>query len=216
MKIGNSFSSIALIGVCLAALSPHLVAQTVVANPSSVSLSSPASSTTVVTQTLTLTVTGGNSQTLTVNTAGGNWLRVVVAAASGCTTPQIGCVISNPGNTVSVTVRADPSGLAQNTYNGAVNLTITGSANSIQVPVTFSVGTGGGGGGAGVLTPTSTALTFNALPGGSGQSQNVGISNAGNSISYTASSSATWLTTNLGGNPGPSPGTLTVIASAVG
>lgn len=216
MKIGNSFSSIALIGVCVAALSPRVAAQTVAASPSSVSLSAPASSTTVVTQTLTLTVTGGNGQTLTVNTAGGSWLRVVVAAVSGCTTPQIGCNVSNPGNTVSVTVRADPSGLAQNTYNGAVNLTITGSPNSIQVPVTFSVGTGGGGGGAGVLTPTSTALTFSALPGGQGQSQNVGISNAGNAITYTASSSATWLTTNLGGNPGPSPGTLTVIASAVG
>lgn len=216
MKIGNLISSIALVGLIAAPFAPRLAAQTVAANPTSVSLSAPSGSTNAVSQTLTLTVSGGNGQTLTVNTAGIPSLRVIVASVSGCTSPVIGCNIANPAGSVSVTVQANPTGVAQGTYSGAVNLTITGSANSIQVPVTFAVGTGSGGSGSGVLVPTSTSLTFTALPGGQGQSQNVGISNSGNSITYTASSSATWLTTNLGSNQGSSPGTLTVIASAVG
>ncbi len=215
MKIGKSFSSIALMGLCVTALAPQLAAQTVTANPSTISLSAPANSTAPVSQNLTLSVTGGNGQLLTVNSSGFPSLRVVVSTVSGCTSPVGACNINNPPNTISVTVQANPSGVTQGTYSGLINVSFSGNPNNIQVPVTFVVGTGTGGG-AGVLSPSPSSLTFNALPSGAAQSQNVTITNTGNPINYTVSSNVTWLSTNLGSNNGISPGTLTVTANAAG
>jgi|GEM_PF-569618 len=215
MKIGKSLSSIALMGLCAAALAPQLDAQTVTASPSTISLSAPANSTAPVSQNLTLSVTGGNGQLLTVNSSGFPSLRLVISTVNGCTTPLPACNISNPPNTISVTVQANPSGVPQGTYSGLIIVSFSGNSNIIQVPVSFVVGTGTGGG-AGVLSPSPSSLTFNALPSGAAQSQNVNITNTGNPINYTVSSNVTWLSTNLGSNNGVSPGTLTVTANAAG
>lgn len=209
MKIGNSFLSFALIGLCALALAPQLKAQTVSANPTSISLSAPASSTNPATQGLTFTVNGGNGQVL-VMSATPSWLKVVVATVQTCQSPVTNCSISNPPSSVSVTVRADPTGQPSGTLNGAINYGFSGGV-STQVLVTFTVGTGVG---TSVLAANPGALTFSALPGASGGSQNVAISNQGSSINYTVSSSSTWLTTNLFNSQGVSPGQLTVSANA--
>ena len=215
MKIGNSLFNFALVGLCALSMAPRLSAQTFTVNPTSMSLNAPASSTSPVSQAMTVSVTGGGGQTLSVSAVSpptNTWLRVVVSSVAGCQSPVTGCNISNPSS-VSVTVQASPAGLAQGTYSGQVNLTLTGSPNpSVQVPITFTVGAGTGS--SGVLTASPTSLAFSALPGASGQSQNVSISNTGNSIAYTVSSNVAWLSTNLGGNQGISPGLLTVTASA--
>lgn len=220
MKIGNTFSSIALIGISLAAFAPRLAAQSVSANPNSVTLTAANGATTVVTQALTLTVNGGNGQTLTVSGAGFPWLRVVVASATNCQSPVVGCSIANPPNSINVTVQADPALVAQNSTNsGTIALTLTGaSSGTVQIPVTFQVGTGGGGGGGttGVLVASPSQLNFSGLPGSAGQTQNVSISNSGNSVNYTVASSQSWLSTNVGSGQGVSPGVLNVTASAVG
>ena len=134
MKIGNSLFNFAMVGLCALSMAPRLSAQTVSVNPTSISLNAPASSTSPVSQALTVSVSGGGGQTLTVSAASppsNTWLRVVVSTVSGCQSPVIGCNISNPGSTVSVTAQADPTGLAQGTYAGQVNLTLTGSANPV-------------------------------------------------------------------------------------
>ncbi len=214
MKIANQLSSLALIGLSMVAWLPQLAAQSFTVNPTSITLNSGASSTTSVTQALTISVTGGGGQTLTVSTAGGSWLRVIVSSVTGCTTEVIGCNISNPGSAVNVTVQANPTGLAQGTYNGTVNVTLTNSSTpSTQVPVTFTVGTGVGGG-TSILSASPSSLTFTSLPGQNAPSQSVGITNTGSSTTYTASSNVSWLSTSLGSNQGFSPGTLTVNASA--
>ncbi len=219
MKIGNTFSSIALLGLSLAALVPQLAAQSVSANTTLVSLSAANGATTVATQALTLTVTGGGGQTLSISAAGFPWLRVVVASQVGCQSPVVGCNISNPPSSINVTVQADPALVPQNsTASGAVTLTLTNaSSGSVQVPVTFQVGTSGGGGGStGVLVASPTQLNFSGLPGSAGQTQIVSISNTGNPVNYTVNSSQAWLTTNVGSGQGVSPGALNVTASAVG
>ena len=213
MKIGKSFSSIALMSLCVAALVPHLAAQTVTANPSTISLSAPANSTATVSQNLTLTVNGGSGQLLTVNTGGITSLRVVIATVPACTSPVAGCNIINPPNSISVTVQANPTSVAQGTYSGAVNLQFSGQAG-VQIPVTFTVGTGTGGGSS-VLVPSPSSLSFPALPGVVAQSQVVTIGNTGNAINYTASSNVSWLSTSIGSGQGVAPGSLTVTASAV-
>ena len=215
MKIGNSLFNFALVSLCAFSMVPRLSAQTFSVNPTSMSLNAPASSTSPVSQVLTVSVTGGGSQTLSVSAVSpptNTWLRVVVSAVTGCQSPVTGCNISNPSS-VSVTVQASPAGLAQGIYSGQVNVTLTGSSSpSVQVPITFTVGAGTGS--SGVLTASPTSLSFSALPGASGQSQNVSISNTGNSIAYTVSSNVSWLSTTLGSTPGISPGLLTVTASA--
>jgi uncharacterized protein (TIGR03437 family) len=211
MKIGNSFSSIALIGLCVAALSPHLAGQTITPSTTSISLNAPASSNTPVSQAVTFTVAGGNGQVLNLSTTLG-WLRVIVAPT--CTTAVFNCAISNPPSSVNVTVQADPTGLSQGTYSGLINYGFSGGTNS-QIAVTFTVGTGSGGGSS-VITASPNPMTFAALPGGIAPTQTVTLTNSGGSIAYTASSNVGWLTTNLGSNQGLSPGTLSVTASAVG
>ncbi|MBY0506120.1 MAG: hypothetical protein K2X03_19545 [Bryobacteraceae bacterium] len=212
MKIGKSFSSIALLGLSMAALMPQLAAQSVVASPSSLTLNSPANSNNVVSQTLTLTVTGGNGRTLTIGTAGASWIRVSAPAFSQCVTAAASCIISNPPSSISVTVQANPTGLPAGSPQAAVSLSLSDVATAVQVPVTFNVG--GSGGGSSVLNVSATTLTFNALPGGAGQSQTVQVSNTGNSIQYNVASNASWLSTNLGTIAGTSPGQLIVTANA--
>ncbi len=211
MKIGKSFSSIALIGLVALSVAPRLMAQTFSVNPTTITLNAPASSTNVVTQPLAISVVNGGGQTLTVSAASTGWLKVSIAGT--CNIPVNGCALS-PGSTVNVVVQADPTGLAQNTYTGSVSVVLTGGSSPVQIPVSFIVGTGSGGGGAGVIVASPTALNFSGLPGSGGQTQNVSLTNSGNAISYTVSSNQNWLTTNLGSNSGSSPGTLSVIANA--
>ena len=218
MKIGNSLFNFALIGLCALTMAPRLSAQTFTVNPTSIALSAPASSTSPSSQVLTVSVAGGGGQVLSLSAASpptNSWLRVVVSTVSACQSPVINCPISNPPSSVSVTVQANPTGLAQGTYSGQVTLTLTGSPSppNIIVPVTFTVGSGSGGSGS-LLTASPTSLTFAALPGAIAQSQNVAISNSGGSVSYTVTSNVNWLSTNLGSNQGVSPGNLTVTASA--
>jgi uncharacterized protein (TIGR03437 family) len=102
-------------------------AQTVSVAPSSLSFSYTVGSTTnPPTQTLAITSTGGPVNVSIGSTStGGSWLSTTPASGA---TPQ------------TVTVTANPQGLAAGTYNGTVSITATGVlASAIQVPVTFTI-----------------------------------------------------------------------------
>ena len=202
MKIGKFVSRIALLGFGYGIL--PLSAQVPIANPASVALSTPAFSTTQVSQ--ALTVTGAPEQTWRVQSIGGFWLRFIVTPT--CPGSVNDCTTLNTGST-SITILADPSGLPAFLYTGSINISYPGGA--ISIPVSLNVG---GGSSTSALTATPTALTFAAAPSGSSQSQNLSIT--GSASSFTASSNASWLTTNLGGGSAAVPGSVTVTANPAG
>lgn len=157
-------------------------------SPTSLSLGSTAGQTTPTQQTLFLNP--GFSTNFTISnlttTSGGSWLSV---------TPSSGSVTGS----TSVTVSANPVGLANGTYSGSFTVTLAG-IGSTNIPVTFAVGSGGGGTGGGTLSLSPTSLTFNTpstaqLP----TQQIISVSGSG-SVSYTATTTTTtgagWLTVN--------------------
>ncbi len=100
-------------------------APTLTVTPNPVSLVATPGSTTPVTQQLTVT-SGSSGFTTTVATqSGGNWLSVASATGSSPTT---------------VTISANPAGLAGGTYTGTITFTASGVVGSpLVVNVTFTV-----------------------------------------------------------------------------
>jgi uncharacterized protein (TIGR03437 family) len=157
-------------------------------SPSSISFSASNSTT----QSQTLFITAASATTFTV-TASQNWLGV---------TPNFGTA-----NT-SVTVTANPSGLANGQYTG--NLTFSYNGSSQTVGVTFTVSGGGGGGGGNVqvtcvsscgTTQPNMAFTgqvgAGVLPIGSLNVTNAsGSAQLGFTVSTNTSSGGSWLTTS--------------------
>ncbi len=201
MKIGNFVSRLALLGLGYGIL--PLSAQVPVASPASIALSTPAFSTTAVSQ--ALSVTGAPEQNWRVQAIGG-WLRFIVTPT--CPGSVNDCTTLNTGTT-SITILADPTGLPAYLYTGSINISYPGGA--ISIPVSLNVG---GGANSSVLTANPTSLTFAAAPSGGSQSQNLAI--AGSAVSFTTSSNAAWLTTNLGGSTASAPSNVTVTANPAG
>ena len=86
--------------------------QVPVFSPSEISFSAPAGSTTPVSQ--NLNVTGAPGQSWRLQTVGSSWLKFITGAT--CSTPTTDCTITSPGSTLSITMLADPTGLAPYTY----------------------------------------------------------------------------------------------------
>jgi len=152
--------------------------------PSSLSFSYAAGSTTTGTKTLSVASSTASALSYTATASGGSWLSV--SSASG----------STPG---SVTVSANPTGMAAGTYNGTITVTSSGASNSPQsVPVTLTVTSGTG---SGHLTASPRWISFNYAAGQSAPSpKTVTVGSSGTPLSYTAAGfGSSWLSVSPSG-----------------
>jgi uncharacterized protein (TIGR03437 family) len=124
-------------------------------------------------------------------TSNGNWLSV---SPSGSLNTS-----SNPSLAVSV----NQSGLTANTYYGAITLVANGFTQTVQVTMVVSASSTGGGGNVTVtgngLTGTPS-LTFTYQVGGSTptvQTLQVVSASGSSAVSFTITSSATWLSAGV-------------------
>jgi uncharacterized protein (TIGR03437 family) len=127
----------------------------------------------------------------------GSWLTIQ---------PSSGTV---PG---SITISANPAGLATGDYAGTITVTSTGAANSpLIIPVVFGVTSTTAPG----LTATPASLTFTQTPGGAAPPAQTLQLNAPTSTSFTATATTagggSWLSVNPAS--GQVPGTVSVIVS---
>ncbi|MGB7760056.1 MAG: putative Ig domain-containing protein [Bryobacteraceae bacterium] len=154
----------------------------------------------------TQTVGIGNTGTGTLNwsaavTSGAAWLSL-----SGATTG------ANGG---AITAVVSVGGLMAGTYNGNIQVTAAGAANTPQnIPVTLTVGPP-----AAVIVLSPASLAFTAVQGGSTPAnQTVGIANAGvGTLNWSAAvtSGAAWLSLS-GTTAGANTGTITVVVNPGG
>ena len=162
-------------------------------SPSSVSLSSPAGNTSLVSQLLTISsTTTGLTYTTQVSVAtGSQWLSV---------SPAAGAIPSS-----NVLVYANPIGLAAGTYTGSIIFTTQGTTVAQQVvPVSFTVG---GGGTTGQVAPSSLSFAYQAGAATGASSQSLLVNGAigttySASVSLTSGTSSNWLSVS------PSSGTF--------
>ena len=146
-----------------------------------------------------VTITNASSTTLTVTWNDPiNWL----VATSGDT------VTIAPGASATITHTASTSGLAAGIYSGTA--TISGGGITKQVPVTLTLAA------APVIGLNTTSLGFAGIVGGTNPTtKTFGISNTGGgTLSWTASSNATWL--GLSPLSGTNSGTVTTSANLTG
>jgi len=172
---------------------------TITVNPSSLSFSYAAGTTTSGSKTLSLASSTGSALSYTATASGGSWLSV--SSASG----------STPG---SVSVSANPTGLAAGSYNGTVTVTASGASNSPQsVPVTLTVTSGTG---SGRLTATPRWLSFNYATGQSAPSpKTVSVGSSGTPLSYTAAGfGSSWLSVSPSG--GTTSGKISIAVNPAG
>jgi hypothetical protein len=136
----------------------------------------------------------GSALSYTVSASGGTWLSVTPASG---TTPS------------SVSVSVNITGLAVGTYSGSITIAATGAANTpVTVPVTLRVTLP-------ALTATPSTLTFSYTRGGTAPAaQSVSITSNGSALSYTVSSSATWLVVTP--TSGTTPGSVSVSINTTG
>ena len=162
------------------------------ASPASLSFVYTQNGTTPAAQTLALS-SGGVAASYTLASSA-TWLSAT--PASGTT----------PG---SASVSINPAGLAPGSYTGNVTVTSAGVSNSpLAVPVTLVVAA------APSLTVSPSTLSFTAQAGGtSPPAQSVSVS-GGTALSYTTSSSATWLSASPAS--GATPGSVSVSANPAG
>jgi uncharacterized protein (TIGR03437 family) len=117
----------------------------------------------------------------------GNWLSISPSGSSLNT-------FSNP----SISVSVNPYGLTANTYYGTITLQASGSSPQ-YVSVTLVVSSSSTGG-SGNVTVSPTTLTFTYQVGGTAptpQYLQVTSASGSASVSFTISSSATWLSTGV-------------------
>jgi hypothetical protein len=147
--------------------------------------------------------TGGTTpaaQTVAVSSSGTAFsYSIATSAAWLSATPSSG---TTPGN---ISVSVNPSGLAAGTYTGNVSITASGTSNSPKaVPVTLTV-TAPAAPTIGV-SPGTLSFTF-TTGGATPAAQNVSVTGS-SATSYTAASSAAWLTVTPAS--GTTPGSLSV------
>jgi uncharacterized protein (TIGR03437 family) len=168
------------------------------ASPSSVTMTSPLGSTSLVQQSVLLTGTSGLTFTAyATTTTGYGWLTV---------TPTTG---TSPATLVA---QGNPAGLATGTYQGSI--LVSTYLGTLTIPVVFNVGTSGG---YGTLTVSPTSMTFSAQAGGAAPAaQTVYVnSTTGYSTTFTASvSGAAWL--SISPTSGFTPASLNVTVNQTG
>jgi uncharacterized protein (TIGR03437 family) len=170
---------------------------TVSANP--VTLTAAQGSTTPVSQPIAFTAPPSSAAvSFTASATGAAWLSVSPSAAN---------------TTGTVTVSANPAGLAAGTYNGTVVLSYgTSGVAPTQIPVTFTIT-----GVAVSLTAAPTSLTFNFTPGSSTQPspQTLTISSASaTSVSAAVTTGNSWLSVSPA--TGTTPASFTVSVNTTG
>jgi hypothetical protein len=154
-------------------------------------------------------VAGGsnpNSQVSGVSNSGGGTLNWTASSNQSwlSVSPASGM------NSGTLTVGTNLAGLAAGSYSGAI--TVSGGGSTKTIAVTLAV--------TAVPSPSlavsTTALSFTGTAGSASPSaQTVGVSNTGGgTLSWTASSSAAWLTVSPGSGTGA--GTLTIAANTGG
>lgn len=139
-------------------------------------------------------------QTISV-TAGGaatTWGISVSAGSPWLTTSVSGTL--TPG---TITVSANPAGLAEGVYNATITLSAPGAANSpVAIPVTLAVKTA-------VMSVSPTTLNFFGAANFNPVPQNFQVSNLGTGVlNWTANLTSTWL--NPSSTSGAAPSTITV------
>jgi hypothetical protein len=121
-------------------------------------------------------------------TSGGPWLN---AAASGTLMPA------------TLTVSANPAGLAEGVYNGSITVYAPGATGApVTIPVTFGVKTA-------ILSVTPATLNFFGALNLNPVPQTFTVSNSGTGVlNWSASQSSNWL--GLGAVSGTAPSSITV------
>lgn len=171
---------------------------TVSLTPTSLSLTSAAGSTTPATGTVQVAASAGNPAFTTTATTGdgASWLSVT---SSSTTLPA------------TLTVAANPFGLAQGTYSGNIAI-VSGGTTVANIPVSFAVVP------AANIQLSPTALTFahqtNTTTNPPAQTVQVTSSGATLNFSATATSSGNWLSVTP--TSGTTPGTLSVSVNPAG
>jgi hypothetical protein len=151
-------------------------------------------------------VAGGSNpatQTANVSNSGSGTLNWTASSSQSWLTvsPASGT------NSGALTVGANLSGLGAATYNGVITVTGGGSTKTIAVSLTVSAAQPA------TLSLSTSSLTFSATAGaGNPPAQTVSVSNTGGgTLSWTASSSQSWLTVSPAS--GTNAGTLTIGAN---
>lgn len=147
-------------------------------------------------QTLLITSSGGPVPVTVVGAtvSGGNWLSVNVASG---TTP------------LALVATINPTGLTAGSYSGAIQVTGTGAANTISIPVSLQVSSSP------LLRVSVNTLTFfhqigQAVP----PARQIGVSSTGAALGFNASASTvsggSWLGVSPGAGTTPSDVTVSV------
>jgi len=170
-----SGSQSGLVTVTLSVASTNPGGSVISANPSSVSLASPNGQ--IVQSTVTLSSTGFVPFQVFINTAsGGNWLSYTAASTTSPT---------------SITINANPSGLAPGVYNGTVSIAPSTGVAGVAIPVALTVGSGANIGG---FSVSPGSLNFIYQTGTSNPAaQSTYVSNFNGIVNYVATSNVSWV-----------------------
>jgi uncharacterized protein (TIGR03437 family) len=171
---------------------------TVTLTPTSLSLTSAAGSGTPATGTVQVAASAGNPAfTPTVTTGdGGSWLSVT---SSSTTLPA------------TLTVTANPTGLAQGTYSGNIAI-VSGGTTVANIPISFAVVPA-----ANIqLSPSVLTFAHQTTTGTNPPAQTVQVTSSGATLNFsaTATSSGNWLSVTPAS--GTTPGTLSVSVNPTG
>lgn len=160
-------------------------------------------STTVLSQTVTFTTSVPSSEvqftTSASTTSGGSWLSVSPVAAN---------------TNSSLTITANPAGLAAGAYSGTVTLSYGSSGvTATKIPVTFTIGASGP---SITLSASPTSLTFNFTPGSSTQpsAQTLTVTSSSATSVNAAVTSGSWL--SVSPSSGATPAGFTVSVNTTG
>ena len=162
---------------------------TFMASPASLQLS--ASGCTAGVTSAPFTLTSSNPAFSWSATGNTSWLSVM---------PSQGTNI----NSATLTIHADPTGLPEGVYNGAVIVT-GANATTLTYPVTLTVGPS-------LLMVSPLGLSFGAVPGAAAAAQSLTVASPCGNLPYTAQADQPWLTVTPAS--GIAPAQLTVTASA--
>ena len=145
-------------------------------------------------------------QLFTSTGSGGNWLSAITGSNIA---------------PISITISANPSGLAAGFYNGTVSAAPSNGSPGVAIPVSFTVGIGGNAGGFSV-SPGSLNFVYQTGTGNPAP-QSTFVNNFNGIVSYIAASSTSWLrlTSNINSIPaqtvtGTSNSSLTVHVDPAG
>jgi uncharacterized protein (TIGR03437 family) len=169
----------------------------IAATPGSLSFHATIGGTAPVAQSLSLSSTIQSVDfTVAVSiTSGGNWLS---AAPTSGATPA------------SMSVSANPAGLAAGTYTGSLRINASGASNSpLSVGVTLVVGA------APTITAEPGSLSFQEVQGGTAPAQqSITLSSSGVPIDFTVAGANTWVT--LDRTSGTTPATVKIGVNITG